>query len=140
MTIGHDAGLTRRAVLALLGGGAAAVLVGGTVVLRSQDDDGDSTDPIPDPLPDDAARLQGIALVGARYREQVPEEATRDALLAAIPMPEQLPDTPDALEEELGARRDQIRAEFGSGDVVEVDGWQLSRTEARLAALISLET
>jgi hypothetical protein len=141
MSDGHEAGLTRRAVLALLGGGTAAVLVGGTVVLRSRDGDDDpgADDPIPDPLPDDAARLEGIALVGARYMELVPEEATREALLAAIPMAEQLPDTPDALEEELGARRDQIRAEFGSGDVVDVDGWQLSRTEARLAALISLE-
>ena len=141
--INDDRGITRRAALAFLGGGAA-VLVGGGIALKARDDGGDSTtdttSPPPDPLPDDAARLEGIAAVGARYRELVPEEATEEALLAAIPMAEELPDTPNALEDELGERRDQIRADFESGEVVDVDGWQLSRTEARLAALISLES
>ena len=40
---------------------------------------------------------------------------------------------------QVGRGRDQIRADFDSGDLVDVDGWQFSRTEARLAALISLE-
>ncbi|HYF47633.1 MAG TPA: hypothetical protein VD926_15565, partial [Acidimicrobiales bacterium] len=60
-------------------------------------------------------------------------------LLAATPMSAELPSTPRALEEEVGARRDQIRADFAAGEVVDVDGWQFSRTEARLAALISLD-
>lgn len=143
MTADPEAGLTRRAMLALLGGGAATVLVGGTVALRARDDGdggGETGEPPPDPLPDSQARLDGIAQVGTRYRELVPEEATREALLAAIPMAEQLPDTAGALEGELGERREQIRSDFANGDVVDVDGWQLSVTEARLAALISLES
>jgi hypothetical protein len=133
--------LSRRAMLALLGGGAGAAVLGGAVVLRSDDDDGPPTpaEPTLDPLPADPDRLRRIARIGSRYRELVPEEAGRAALLAAIPMAEELPEAPEALEEELGARRDQIRSDFDSGDLVDVDGWQLSRTEARLAALISLE-
>ncbi len=144
MTASDGGKLSRRAVLALLGGGAGAVVVGGAVVLRSDDDGGGPTrpdavlDPLRDPLRDNPDRMDGIARVGARYRELVPEEATRAALLAAIPMAEELPAAPRALEEEIGAQRDQIRADFEAGDVVAVDGWQFSRTEARLAALISL--
>jgi hypothetical protein len=134
---GHH--LSRRAMLALIGGGVGAVVVGGVVVLRSDDDSGSASDPLREPLPDDPHRLEGIVQVGERYRELVPEEATRAALLAAIPMSEELPETAEALEEELGAQRDQIRTDFDSGDVIDVDGWQFSRTEARLAALISLE-
>ena len=136
-----DEGLTRRAALALLGGGAAAVLVGGTVVLRSRDDDDAPAAPsTPDPLPDAASRLEGIALVGARYRELVPEEDDEAALLSALGMPAELPDTPGALEAELGAQRDRIRADFSEGEVVTIDGWTLSVTEARLSALVSLSS
>jgi hypothetical protein len=135
-----DDGITRRAALALLGSGAAAVLVGGAAARELLEYDSSNTSGPPrDPLPDAAARLDGIARVGARYRELVTDEADRAALLAAIPMAEELADEPSALEDEIGARREQIRSDFATGDVVQVDGWRLSRTEARLAALVSLE-
>ena len=80
-------------------------------------------------------------VLGRRYREAVPSEAGKEPLIVA------LADTfGQAIDLPAGApamlRRivdEQIHRDFNSGRVVEVDGWLLSMTEARLCALASLE-
>lgn len=84
---------------------------------------------------------QSAAVLGARYLARMPEEADRELLARLI----------------AGARRRalrlaradtrrlrallarQQRADFACGRTVCLDGWVLSRTEARLCALAALE-
>jgi hypothetical protein len=75
--------------------------------------------------------------LGQRYLAQVPLErepavlarlidaALKDRAAAGIANRARLADALEA----------QIRAEFGAGQIVRVDGWVLARTEARLCAL-----
>jgi hypothetical protein len=68
--------------------------------------------------------------LGARYRAQTPAENTADALRAAIS---------GNRKPVFGASLDNmIEDDFANGRVVIVDGWVLSLTEARQAALFSL--
>ena len=70
--------------------------------------------------------------LGAHYRAATPTESTADSLRAALskrpasrfPLPV--------------SRSNQIRDDFENGRTVLVDGWVLSVTEARQAALFSL--
>jgi len=75
-----------------------------------------------------------VAALGRRYREQVPSEHDARALEAAI-----LADAP--VEASVEPRRwlaDRVQQDFALGETVTIDGWVLSRTEARQAALYSL--
>lgn len=68
--------------------------------------------------------------LGSRYRSAAPTENNAAALRAA-------------LSDSVSARKsldDQIRDDFAAGRTVLVDGWVLSLTEARQAALFSLTT
>jgi hypothetical protein len=77
-------------------------------------------------------------ILGYRYRTQYPAEKQTAVLTGLICSSLALDDSGmavidrDALLSALDAR---VRAEFGDGDIVQVDGWVLARTEARLCAL-----
>ena len=80
----------------------------------------------------------GTRRIGRAYLDLVPAEDAIDPLLAAL-----APEGEDPSEwwgaVTLGELRKEMRrrahADFESGDVVDLAGWQLARTEARLAAL-----
>ena len=72
--------------------------------------------------------------LGSHYRASTPNENSANALRAAI-------SNGDRLHIPLlgiGSLDDQIRDDFEAGRIVLVDGWILSLTEARQAALFSL--
>lgn len=70
----------------------------------------------------------GLLAIGARYGQLYPDDD-----LHAIGA--ELPDVDHAAA--LAALSDRVRDDFRGGDVVDVDGWVLARTEARAAALLA---
>ena len=82
-------------------------------------------------LPD----AQRVKEIGDAYRSQFPEENDRHVLRSRLL--ESFP-SDHALSE--AAIKRQISAEFEEGQVVRVNGWVLSRSEARQCALYSLFT
>jgi hypothetical protein len=68
--------------------------------------------------------------LGARYRSQTPAEKTADVLRAALTK-NRRPLFAESLDK-------MIEDDFETGRIVIVDGWVLSLTEARQAALYSL--
>jgi hypothetical protein len=73
--------------------------------------------------------------LGAHYRAATPSENSADALRAAL-------STDSSLQKPTsknGSFDAQIRDDFAAGRTVTVDGWVLSVTEARQAALFSLK-
>lgn len=94
------------------------------------------------PSPSQLASLlpggDAAALLGAAYRAAVPAESTAEALADAI-----LSDLGWPARRwrgrELGERLlARVRDDHAAGRVVNLEGWTLARTEARLAALRSL--
>jgi hypothetical protein len=76
--------------------------------------------------------------LGHSYRAQYPEEDHPNVLTGLIRSSLTAGDTaaaPPTRAALLSALERHVRAEFGSGDVVRVEGWVLARTEARLFAL-----
>lgn len=76
---------------------------------------------------------QSIYAIGSLYREQTPGESSEGELLSLIPGRDGTSD--DALLAEI---RKDIVIEYRNGDTICIDGWILSRTEARQCALFSL--
>ena len=74
-------------------------------------------------FPDDERLIQ----LGRSYREAYPEEDDVDVLREL---------TASVEDSSLGS--EAIRRDFESGNTVQLDGWILSRTEARLCALHSI--
>jgi hypothetical protein len=72
--------------------------------------------------------------LGAHYRVSTPNENTADALRAALSSGH----SPQDSSIKSGPLDAQIRDDFASGRTVVIDGWVLSVTEARQAALFSL--
>ena len=72
--------------------------------------------------------------LGAHYRASTPSESSADALRAALSAGHG-PQDPFIKNGPLDA---QIRGDFAAGRTVMIDGWVLSVTEARQAALFSL--
>jgi len=72
---------------------------------------------------------EGVIAVGEGYLRAVPEEADLATLLAALPAPGG---------DVAAAARRRIAADFTNGETVAVDGWLLSRSEARAAAALAL--
>jgi hypothetical protein len=123
-------GFTRRSFLA----GLAAGIAGAALGLRLYLSGGGASR--------EAARLAGMlphaqsaARLGRLYLEGAPQEADAARLVALINAAPAPTDTDEALRAKLDAR---IRDDFINNDLVAVDGWLLSRTEARLCALVSL--
>ena len=125
---------TRRLVLAaLLGGGA--LVAAGVGVARVAGDDGDSdsgTASEPTDVPADVA----LTALGERYLREVPAERDEAVLLAALPaLGGSVPTDPAT---QLAALREQVAADYEADEVVELDGWLITRTEGRAAALYAL--
>lgn len=136
-----SSGLDRRRVLIGLGAGGV-VVVGGLAGWRLLDDGagggaGDPATSTAPPPPEPASTLgDALVAVGARYLDAFPEEADREALLAALPALEgEVPEHPARALRVLGP---QAAADHESGAVVDLDGWVLSRTEGQAAALYAL--
>jgi len=78
--------------------------------------------------------------IGREYLVQEPHEADRERLLESLSAicPAEQAVSLDA--SELARRMARgVRRDFASGRTVSLRGWQLSRSEARLCALVALE-
>jgi len=116
--------ITRRVLLRWLGGGALAAL---GVHARPAGAEGDDRHD---------AVVAALTRIGRRYLEVVPAErdaATLHARLAEFAAPADVLAHPAALER-------AVRRDFERGDILALDGWILSRTELRAAALFALTT
>ncbi len=79
------------------------------------------------------------AALGTAYLAQVPSEASRDRLVAAL-----IGSQPGRAAYDLGQRRlaahldRRIRSDFAAGRTLSLHGWIVSVTEGRLAALVAI--
>lgn len=74
-----------------------------------------------------------LLAIGQEYRTQFPREGSEYQLVKAL-----FKDLPQEKGQQI-AYMDHLRQQdFASGEVVQVEGWVLSRTEARQCALISI--
>jgi hypothetical protein len=123
-------GPDRRRFLALIAGGGAALVAAG-VGLRIGLDDG--TEPAADSVPTPASPTPdaATAAIGERYLEETPTEASAADLRRLLP--EELSDVSPG--EQTDRVANAVRADFEQDRIVELDGWLLSVTECRLAAL-----
>lgn len=116
MTGSADRGaVSRRAALGILAGAAAAVTaaVAGVRVV------GDRS------APGDHVAVDGVRRIGEAYLAQHRDESDPERLRT------QVPSDPDALAE-------AIETDFVEDRIVVLDGWHLSLTECRAAALVAL--
>ncbi len=131
----------RRAVLKGVAAGGVVVVGGGLLgwqLLADDDEPGDAAESPNRPRPPDppASVRAALVAVGTRYLEVEPDEADRDELLAALPaLDGEVPERPA---EALDVLAEQAAADHEAGEVIELDGWVLSRTECRAAALYAL--
>lgn len=128
--------LTRRRFVVLGLGSAAALSVGATTLAACSGTAEVSTPEVA-PLPD----VDGLDAIGVAYVRTTSDDTSRTAIAAALglaaPSDAGTPFDPEAL---LAERATSIRGDFATGDVVELDGWVLSRTEVRIAALSAYES
>jgi len=92
----------------------------------------DRSDAIDHPQLLDLLGPERVRELGTHYRAATPTENTAEALRAALSK------RPSSLFPLPASRSSRIRDDFESGRTVLVDGWMLSVTEARQAALFSL--
>lgn len=136
-------GITRRSMLALLAAGAAggiAALVGRRFVTDSaapvETAAGDAVTPAEPDGETITEPTTPVGRIGAAYLVLVPEEASRSELVALVP---ELDGVPAAeIEGRLPGLAPRIAEDFAAGDTVVIDGWVLTRTEGRAAALVAL--
>ncbi len=76
---------------------------------------------------------EAIAVLGRRYLADHPEDADREALRRALGL-----DPSDSEATRLARIDDALRRDLAAGDVVDLEGWQLTRTECRLYAAVAL--
>lgn len=122
--------ISRRAALGAIAG-AAALVAGGIALDRLLDGDPSPTRPTP-PLDVGDDELDALARVGNRYLELEPATAPsieRDLAHAGV----DASDPHDVKGLTAAAARD-----FAAGETVLIDGWVVSRSEARVAALAAL--
>jgi hypothetical protein len=112
-----------------------AAWLGGVVVLSPDRSDAAETVPLSARLAQLFTDPRSAEIIGAAYLKAADAaEAAPERLIRAISDGEAAFAT---LPEIAKAIRARIRRDFAEGAVVIVDGWMLSRTEARLCALIS---
>ena len=121
----HEVG--RRSVLKLLVAGGVTVAAVTTGVVP------------PGPVAAWAGRAaapesDGIAALGRAYLRRHPHESHAPRLLRQLPEVR----SAHAVRPQLPRLTSTIVADFDTGRVVNVDGWELARTEARAAAAIAL--
>jgi hypothetical protein len=126
------AALSRRGLLRL---GSRAALVLGALAVGCRP--GGSEFQGRDAIVSLASEVRGAAVLGSAYLERNPDEADPDTLVSILL--QGVPAEVTAARESLAPRlRERNRRDFEAGDVIELDGWILGRTEARLYALASL--
>jgi hypothetical protein len=80
-------------------------------------------------------------LIGTTYLQLVPAEAAQATLMTALAPTGEDPTQWWATIDGSGlqkAMRKRVHADFATPDVIDLGGWQLARTECRLAALWSV--
>lgn len=142
---GDEGAISRRAALGVLGGAAAAVAaaVAGVRLVGDDDRPGDAGSPGGTEAPGGSAgardELDGIRRIGEAYLTAHPEQAGREELLEALGGGQPGGVDPEAEPEEILAGLEAaIREDFAEARTVVLDGWHLSVTEARAAALVAL--
>lgn len=80
------------------------------------------------------AKPDGVVVIGRMYLKDHPKESDADFLVQRLPGV----DAGQPVRPQLPALDPAAVADFRSGRVVGVDGWLLSRTEARGAAAVAL--
>jgi hypothetical protein len=133
--------ISRRKILLTM---VMAVAVPATLKLRNHHSSERSlqspTGPIDHVLQMFAATASAVVL-GRLYLNRYPEEDSLDALVLHLRLQTRNEGFADH-DAELGALhehiRSQVRRDFESGNCVQIDGWVLSRTEARACALATL--
>jgi len=133
--------ITRRQLLIGAGGVMALTTTGALGLVACGGDEEPAT-------PADATRpdVDGLDAIGVAYVAVTPDEDRRDAVLAALGL--DAPADADTVVDDaaldpttlLAARATSIRSDYATGEVVELDGWVLSRTEARIAALAAFRS
>jgi hypothetical protein len=118
----------------LQGLGAAAVVAGAGITVRLATDD---DQPAAEGEPEAPATLAAaLVAVGRRYLDEYPGEADQGRLLDQLPALEgEVPEQPGRA---LSVLAPQVEADAERGEVVDLDGWVLTRTEGRAAALYAL--
>lgn len=91
----------------------------------------------------DTRNRAAVQRLGEAYRVAHPGESTRETLNAYID--EALNAAPsvggaDNTAAQIEALQQRVRSEYRQGEVVRLEGWVLSVTEARLYALVALES
>lgn len=114
--------ITRRSLLGLLAGSGLGLLVGCSSGPSEQER---ACAAVTATFPQAPA---GLVVIGTRYQELYPDD---DPSQVGLDLPE---DDPDAA---VAALRDRVRADFDAGEIVDVDGWVLARSEARAAAVLA---
>src|SRR5262245_48858470 len=132
--------LSRRRVLAGAGVLGAAAVAGFVVVPRLTDDDDASpedagADSGPPPTP--GSPTEAIALVGAAYLADAPSDEKDEAHLRSL-LPTLTATSADGLVDQFGTLQDPAQTDLAEDRTASVDGWILSVTEARAAALVHL--
>jgi hypothetical protein len=131
-----DAPFGRRRLLVGAGLLAAAAATGVAVVPRLLDDETDDGDGGGANVPA-GSPTEAIALVGAAYLAGAPEDEADAEHLRTL-LPSLTAPSATGIVDQLPSLRDSVRADFGADRVADVDGWILSLTEARAAALVHL--
>ena len=83
----------------------------------------------------------GTKRIGEAYLAVVPEERDASVLFAALAPEGETPDewwAAVSVRELRRTMRAAAHADFAANAVVDLEGWQLARTECRLAALFTL--
>jgi len=128
--------IDRRTLLAFLLGGGMLVAGGGPIAACSATENSTPDEPASTELDPELA-VASIAVVGERYLELVPEEADVKVLAELlVPLDGEIPRDPTS---DLLVLADMVRADFDAGNVISIDGWLLSRTEGRAAALFAID-
>jgi hypothetical protein len=120
--------LTRRACLRVLSG---LVALGLAPALFRGEDRSSPRDRVLALVP----RRRSAARVGRAFLARHPAEADEAALIGFLARGMDPEGTRSAAQHRL---RDRVRADFARGDTVQVQGWILSLTEARLYALAAM--
>ena len=117
----EEIALTRRALLRLLGGSTALALgIDTGTRAHASGDTGDAA--------------AAFTRVGRRYLAVTPSERDRAALVKQL----DVSGVDGDVLAHVAALEQAVRRDFERGDVLALDGWILSRTELRAAALLAL--
>jgi hypothetical protein len=73
-----------------------------------------------------------ITSIGNSYVSQTPKENSENELVKAL-----IENISGSPEEMVNSLNEKVSSDFENGDIVMIDGWMLSRTEARQCGLLS---